>query len=116
MAPSGVLGLLATRYPGQQYAVLAGLSGSKPGTELPNDLKLPLNLDPFTYWLLARYLKRGYDKFTGTLTAIGTADIPWKLDALDPKLAGAKITFAGLVFGAGRILEVTNPVTVTLYR
>jgi len=116
MAPSGVFGLLATRYPGQQYAVLGGLSGSEPGTELPNDLKLPLNFDAFSYWLLGRYLKRGYDRFTGTLNTIGTADIQWKLDALDPKLAGAKITFAGLVFGAGRILEVTNPITVTLYR
>jgi len=116
MTPQGRFVFLATRYPNHQYAVLGSLSGSTPGTELPNDLRLPLNFDPFTYWLLGRYLKRGYDKFMGTLTGIGTADIDWKLDALDPKLSGAKLTFAGLVIGAGRIVEVTNPVTVTLYR
>ena len=112
--PEGEFRLLALGLAGRHYIVLGGLSGSRPGTPLPGDQLLPLNLDPFTFWLLGNYHKPGYDAFMGILDQFGSATISWHLDALDPKLRGADITFAAAIFGAGGVEEVTNSIVLTL--
>ncbi|MBN2489495.1 MAG: hypothetical protein JXQ29_01410 [Planctomycetes bacterium] len=113
-APEGRFRIVAAHLAGRSYLVLGGLSGSEPGLELLGGKRLALNVDAFTMWLLGKAQMRGYDKLSGVLDGLGCATIPWKFDAMDPRLAGTKITFAGLFLGAGGIEDATEPIEITL--
>ncbi|MFH1998332.1 MAG: SBBP repeat-containing protein [Planctomycetota bacterium] len=56
----------------KKYCLLACVSGTMPGTPLPNDLTLPLNLDVFTYFILFPLINTTlFENFLGTFDATG---------------------------------------------
>lgn len=63
-------------YANYDYALLAGFTGSSPGTTLPNGNTLPLNFDWFTYEVLSLALAGNplVTGFMGTLDADGYAE------------------------------------------
>lgn len=115
-APEGMLTLVAGGRAREPYIVLGSMSGRTPGVLLPGDLLLPINPDPFTYWLLSNGRKIGYDELAGEFGPFGLAFISWKLDPLDPRVRGTKIDFAAVVLGGPTgVADVSNAVTVSLY-
>lgn len=80
---------------GRNYYMLAGLSGSTPGTVLPDGKVCPLNWDAFTDYTISLWNTPIFVDFTGALDANGQATA--KFDTVDPVpsgSAGSIITFA----------------------
>jgi len=113
--PGGDFHLLTSGHLGESYVILGGVSGTSPGTPLPANQVLPLNLDEFSYWLVGKLHKKGYASLLGTLDPGGETHISWQIDALDPVLKGTKVCFAALLYGKGSRVTPSNAVTLTLW-
>lgn len=78
---------------GRTYMLLAGFSGTSPGTALPGGGTLPLNLDPLSYAAANPAFSAIFRDFTGTLDASGEAAAELVVPSL-PDLAGVQLSFA----------------------
>ena len=74
--------LSAPMFPGKPYAVVAGLSGVRPGITLPDGRRLNLNLDPIVYLTLTGQLPGIWHGGPGQLDAQGEARGMLDLSAL----------------------------------
>lgn len=81
---------------GRKYLLVAGLSGTTPGFEMPGGTAmLPVNLDDFTWFTLLPLMNTPlFQNFAGTLSADGTATCTQASGALPPGCAGTHIYYA----------------------
>lgn len=78
----------------RSYLLLAGVTGTQPGTPLPGGRTLlPLNLDPFTLLVLDPRLGTVFRGFTGWLDAQGSATARLSLPPV-PGLRGLRMDYA----------------------
>jgi len=101
---------------GREYLVLGSLSGTYPGSALPNkELRLPLNWDFFTETVIAS-VEAGspfFFSFHGYLDEKGCADALFcTAGALPMEFANQSINFAYLLLD--RVDFVSNPVSILL--
>jgi hypothetical protein len=107
-------------YAGAKYFLLAGVSGSTPGVNLPNGLHVPLNFDLLTELVIGAPNGWVFDGFYGNLDLVGAADAHFDTAGatpLDPILFGVQMSVVGVVWHAGGPFElVTNVKTLTFIR
>jgi hypothetical protein len=104
-------------YAGNQYFLLAGVSGTYPGTTLPSGLNIPLNFDAITILVLAYPHSSVFQNFYGTLNASGEASAAFSTQDLVPlngHLKGAKLFFSAVVWPSGQSYKLATNVK-TLY-
>jgi hypothetical protein len=97
------------------YLVLAGVSGSIPGTPLPGGQILPVNLDFFTFIALGSPLACPFGAFLGVLDGGGNATATFGGGCVPPtalaSVIGLSFTFAAITLD---FVFVSNPTTVTV--
>ncbi len=102
----------------EPYMLLAGVSGSSPGTPLVSGQVLPLNLDGVTTLLLSSpAVPSIYDaaRFTGFLDGEGHASAILDLDpAVHQILAGYSLDFAAVAGSFPPPFFLSNPVAVSI--
>lgn len=104
-------------YAGNQYFLLAGVSGTYPGATLPGGLSMPLNLDPLTFLILANPNNPVFQNFYGALDASGEALAAFSTQGIVPlngHLKGTKLFFTAVVWPLGKPYKLSTNVK-TLY-
>ena len=105
-------------YQGENYFLLAGVTGTQPGTPLPGGLVMPLNFDIFTYMVLAFANTPMFKDFYGVLDAQGMANPVFDttgLTPLDPRFLGTHIFFCAVTWPKGKPYDfVTNARILTV--
>ena len=102
---------------GDTYFLMAGLSGSSPGTPLAGGDVLPLNVDAVTIYSLGHAFGPLFLGFFGTLDAAGEAFPAFDsgpLVPLDPSLLGQDVTFAAATWTTPDVMTATNEVVLTV--
>lgn len=83
------------RYSGEKYILLAGVTGSSPGTNLPGGLVLPLNIDVFTNYFVFPLINTSlFANFMGVLDGTGSAMATLSAGALPAGHTGTILTMA----------------------
>jgi hypothetical protein len=78
----------------RQYLLMASLTGTEPGFDLPGGTHVPLNWDAFTNLALSLLGSPLFQNFTGTLDGLGAATATFDTQgALDPLLVGETFSF-----------------------
>jgi hypothetical protein len=111
---------VGTDYAGAKYFLLPGISGTTPGTTMPNGLHVPLNFDALTHLVIGAPNGWVFDGFYGTLDAAGVAEAHFDTTGatpLDPVLAGLQMSVVGVVWHTGGPFEMaTNVRALTFSR
>ena len=93
---------------GRPYMLFVSASGTAPGLNLPP--RIPLNIDAWTVLGISLANTPVFDRFIGVLDANGQGNARFSVPAaLAGPLAGTRLSVAGLIFGPGGTLEVTQP-------
>ena len=106
-------------YAGHNYVLLAGVTGTYPGTDIPGGVHVPLNFDFFTFFAIenANALPL-FQNFLGVLDASGEGHPVFSTNGLtpiDPRYVGLKLYFAGVTWPQGETYEfASNPLTLTI--
>lgn len=107
-----------TEYAGAKFFLLATISGTTPGFDLPNGLNVPINWDVITDFVLANPNGAVFDGFYGVLDGNGVGQAFLDSTALIPidrSLIGMALDFAAIVWHSPGPYElVTNTKTVTI--
>lgn len=83
---------------GRAYFILAGASGSGPGTPLPDAPAIaPFNVDSLTLFVLGAAGSASLPGFVGAVDGNGQAIAQLPLGSLDPSLAGVRIDLAAVL-------------------
>lgn len=99
-------------YAGYKYCLLSAVTGTMPGTSLPNGLEIPLNFDAWTYFVLMYLNTPTFKDFYGTLDANGEAVAAFDTTALipiAPQLAGCHLHFCAVMWNNAGYEICTNP-------
>jgi len=99
-------------FAGQGYLLLGSLSGT---TGFPyGALHIPLDPDPYFIQTLTRPNSFPLSGSAGTLDPAGLATASCTLPPLPPELAGFVLYHAFVVLGPGGVVDVSNPLPLTL--
>jgi hypothetical protein len=82
------------------YMLLAGASGTHPGTVLPSGVEMPLNFDNLTTLVMANLNNFVFQNFLGNLDASGEAVATFSTNGLtpfNPHMAGTKLYFSAVI-------------------
>lgn len=83
---------------GRPYFILAGASGSGPGTPLPDAAAIaPFNVDSLTLFVLSAAGSASLPGFVGAVDGNGQAFAQLPLGSLDPTLAGVRVDLAAVL-------------------
>ncbi|MEM7307169.1 MAG: NosD domain-containing protein [Planctomycetota bacterium] len=97
---------------GRTYVLLAGTSGTTPGTPL-DGATLPLNLDPLSDLVLAQLGTPTFSGFFGQLDASGSATAQLNAPPLASELAGSLLHFAFALLEPSDF--VSRPLALAIY-
>lgn len=96
---------------GRAYLIVAGVSGSFPGTMLPGGDTVLVNVDALTLAIIAQLSSPAFLGFLGTLDTTGTASAQMSFSlTVPPALAGMRIEFAYLLLNP--IQGVSNTISI----
>jgi len=104
---------------GDYYFILGGASGTYPGSSLPGDLSLPLNMDFLTNLIIVNPNCQVFQNFSGVLDSNGKAQAAINTQGIIPlnphlaaQLAGIKLYFSGVIWPSGKPFETAMNVKV----